>query len=193
MKKLFLFFAVYLSIYTNSFSQQDDINPRPRPKNCDVENSCPKNTLFLETNMRFKNSFGLNSLNWDHTLICREKFLLSYIIGVDFWSFKKTRAAGIPLSLNLMLGGHALMLEIGAGLNFLYAYKNYNDSTSLYENKQSYLGLIGNIGLRYEKKHSIFFRAGYTPMYSLINYEKIPILASKKFNSMFGIGVGYTF
>jgi hypothetical protein len=53
--------------------------------------------------------------------------------------------------------------------------------------------MIGNIGLRYEKLHGIFIRAGYIPMYSLMNYSKIPILASKKFNNMFGLGVGYTF
>lgn len=191
MRKLLLL-IFYCTIGTMAFPQQDDLEPHPRPKNCEVENICPRNTIFLESNIRFKKLFDLNSINWDHTLICREKYLLSVCLGADFMSFRKTKCAGVPVSLNLMIGGGALMFETGIGLNYLYVYKNYDDATNQYDNKQNYLGMIGRIGLRYEKKHSIFFRAGYTPMLSLIN-NKIPIFAGKRFNSMFGLGVGYTF
>jgi hypothetical protein len=192
MKKLILlccFFTISLSL----FSQQDGIDPRPRPKNCQTENICPRNSLFLEGNVRIKNMFGLVSLNWDHTLVCREKYLLSFILGVDFLSFKQTKAAGIPLSLNLMIGGGPLMFELGLGVNYLYVYKNYDEATKLDAPKENYLGMIGNVGLRYEMLHSVFARLGYTPMYSLMNNTNIPILASRKLNNMFGLSVGYTF
>ncbi|MGD0712198.1 MAG: hypothetical protein ABR968_13575 [Bacteroidales bacterium] len=192
MKKITLLFC-FCVVCSAAFSQQEGMDPRPRPKNCQTENSCPRNSLFLETSVRFKDLFGLVSIDWDHTLICREKYLLSYILGVDFFSFKNTKAAGVPLSLNLMLGGGPLMFELGLGVNYLYVYKNYDEATRLTDPNESYLGMIGNIGLRYEKLHGIFIRAGYIPMYSLMNYSKIPILASKKFNNMFGLGVGYTF
>ncbi|HNW99480.1 MAG TPA: hypothetical protein PKK00_13825 [Bacteroidales bacterium] len=194
MKKYFISILFFVLLFTYSDAQQTlDGYPQPRPKNCQPVNICPRNTLFLEENVRFKNLFGLSSINWDHTLICRENYLLSYTLGIDFWSFKKTRTVGVPATLNLMLGGGALMVEISGGLNYLYVYKNYNDSTDTYDDKQHYLGLLGRVGLRYEKQHSIFFRAGYTPMYSLMNYDKIPILSEKRYNSMFGLGVGYTF
>jgi hypothetical protein len=192
MKKLILLCCLFAISFT-VFSQQDGLDPRPRPKNCETENICPRNSLFLEGNVRIKNMFGLVSLNWDHTLVCREKYLLSFILGADFYSFKKPKAAGIPLSLNLMIGGGPLMFELGLGVNYLYFYKNYDETTKLTDPKESYLGMIGNVGVRYEMLHNIFLRLGYTPMYSLMNYKSIPILASKKLNNMFGLSVGYTF
>ena len=174
-------------------AQQLKDYPQPRPKNCHPENSCPRNTLFHETNVRFKNLFGLNSINWDHILVCREKYLISMRLGVDYMSFNKISSAGVPFDLNLIIGGGALMLETGIGLNYLYVYKNCDDSIGEYKDNVNYLGLTGRIGLRYEKQHSIFFRFGYTPMYSLINYKEIPIIVNKKYISMFGAGIGYTF
>ena len=190
MKKVFLLIC-YCALCTSVFSQID-FGPHPRPKNCNTENSCPRNTLFAESNVRFNNLFGLVSINLDHTLICRTNYLLSYCLGADLYSFKHTRAAGVPLTLNLMIGGGPLMLEIGVGVNYLYVYKNYDGSTNTYNANQNYLGLIGNVGVRFEQKNSVFFRAGFTPMYSLFN-DNIPILAGSRFNTMFGLGVGYTF
>lgn len=192
MKKLILLSCLFV-ISLSVFSQQEGNDPRPRPKNCQTENSCPRNSLFLEGNVRFNNMLGLVSLNYDHTLVCRESYLLSYILGIDFYSFKKTKAAGIPLSLNLMIGRGPMMFELGLGLNYLYVYKNYDDATKLTGPNESYLGIIGNIGVRYEMLHSLFLRLGYTPIYSLMNNNNIPILASKKLNNMFGLSVGYTF
>jgi hypothetical protein len=191
MKKLLLLTCLFV-LSLSVFSQQDGNDPRPRPKNCQTENTCPRNSLFLEGNVRIKNMFGLVSLNYDHTLICRERYLLSYIVGVDFFSFKQTKAAGIPFSLNLMIGGGPLMFELGLGVNCLYVYKNYNETTKSTDSKENYLGMIGNVGVRYEMLHSVFLRLGYTPMYSLMNNNNIPILASKKLNNMFGLSVGYT-
>ena len=196
MRNLLYIFLLWVVIFptVNSYSQQSEVSPQPRPKNCQPENSCPRNTLFHETNVRLENLFGLNSVNWDHILVCREKYLVSVRIGIDYMSFKHIKSAGIPVDLNLMIGGGALMFETGLGLNYLYVYKNYNDSTgTFYNDNVSYLGITGRVGLRYQKQHSIFFRGGYTPMYSLLNYDKIPVIAGKRFISMFGLGVGYTF
>ena len=193
MNKYLLFFVISLAAFSNAFSQQEGYDPRPRPKNCETKNICPRNSIFLESNVRIKNLLGLESINWDHTLVCRTKYLISYCLGVDFYSFKKTQFVGVPFSLNLMIGGGALMAEIGVGLNYLYAYENYDKDTKLYVDKQSYLGFTGTLGVRYEMQKSFFARAGFTPMYSLMNYNKIPILAAKKFNTMFGLGIGYTF
>jgi len=84
------------------------------------------------------------------------------------------------------------MFELGLGVNCLYVYKNYNETTKSTDSKENYLGMIGNVGVRYEMLHSVFLRLGYTPMYSLMNNNNIPILASKKLNNMFGLSVGYT-
>ena len=173
-------------------AQQLNGMPNPRPKNCTPENICPRNTLFLESNFSIPKELALNSINLDHIIICRENFLVSWHIGVDFLSLNKLKTVGVPADLNLMIGGGALMIETGIGLNYLYAYKNYNRSTKLYEANQHYGALTGRLGLRYEKKNSIFFRAGYTPYLSVYNYKKIPILADKSFFSMFGFGIGYT-
>lgn len=200
---LFLFSSLIL------FSQQNDYYPQPRPKNCDTENSCPRNTLFHETTFRFDRlGWNWNSLNWDHTLICRSSYLLSFRLGVNYMSFSKTRSLGAPLDLNLMIGGGALMAEISAGLNYLYVYKNYDELIGKFDDNLSYLAAMGRIGLRFERKHSIFFRLGYTPMYSIFGNDEIQIRKTKrksdppeyvyvvrdrKFYSMFAAGIGYTF
>ncbi|NTW33797.1 MAG: hypothetical protein HGB12_14450 [Bacteroidetes bacterium] len=192
MRTFLIIFILISFFYFSVNAQQQQGLPNPRPKNCTPENICPRNTLFLESNFSIPKELALNSINLDHILICREKYLVSGRIGIDFYSLKKLRTAGIPADLNLMIGGGALMFETGLGINYLYAYKNYNPSTKLYEQNQHYLGITGRLGLRYEKKRSIFFRLGYTPIYSVINYKKIPIIADKRLLSMFGFGVGYT-
>lgn len=208
MKKFFLtvFFAVLAS---SLFAQQVDYDPRPRPKNCDSENSCPRNTIFHETTFRF-DGLGLNwnSLNWDHTLICRTGFLLSFRLGVNYMSFAKIKSVGVPVDLNLMIGGGALMGEVSAGLNYLYIYKNYDEVLGKFDDNLSYLAAMGRIGLRFERKHSVFFRLGYTPMFSLFGNDEIQIrkkkrktdpqeyiyvIRDRKFYSMFAAGIGYTF
>lgn len=199
IKKYIGFFIISILALVDVKAQQSNIYPMPRPKNCEYDNICPSSTIFPEARIRFKNNkdsipmFGLFTLNYDHTIICREKYLVSYTVGVDFWSFKKTRSLGVPATINFMLGGGAIMLETSLGLDYLFVYKNYNHKADSMDNKQHYLGLLGRIGLRYEKKKSLFIRAGYTPMLSLINFNKIPILVTKRYNSMFGLGVGYTF
>ena len=192
MKNLLILLS--FCVYTNLYSQQYGTDPLPRPKNCDATNTCPRNTIFHETNFRF-DRLGLNwnSINWDHTLVCRSTYLISFRLGIDYFSFSKIRSAGVPFELNLMLGGGALMLETGLGLNYLYVYKNYNDTIGRYKDDVSYLAMTGRLGLRFEKKHSIFFRAGYTPIYNLVGYKEIPIISDRKFISMFGAAVGWTF
>lgn len=193
---------LFVSITFNGFSQQYDGSPRPRPVNCATENTCPRNTLFHETTFRADGlSFNWNSLNWDHILICRERYLLSFRLGIDYYAFAKMRAVGAPLDINLMIGGGALMAEIGAGLNYQYIYTNYDEVNGKFKDNLSYLAALGHIGLRYQKQHSIFFRLGYTPMYSLMNNEQINItnkkgvavIHDKKLYSMYAAGIGYCF
>jgi len=203
MKKSLYLFCITLLFPFFSFSQQHDIDPLPRPKNCKTENTCPRNTLFHETTFRFdKLGLNWNSIDWDHILVCRERYLVSMTLGVDYYSFSKLRAAGVPLELNLMLGGGPIMFETGLGLNYLYVYKNYSEITQTrFNDHLSYLTATGRLGLRYEKPHSIFFRLGYTPQYSLMNNDQIYIINQKnvavvhdhKFFSMFAAGIGYTF
>jgi|GEM_PF-1020775 len=202
MKKIFL--VTFVVFAMNCQAQQDNLNnPLPRPKNCDTENSCPRNTLFHETTFRFtKLGLNWNSINWDHTLVCRERYLISLRLGIDYYSMNKIRSVGAPLELNLMIGGGALMFETGIGLNYLYIYRNYDEITSTrFDDNLSYLAATGRLGLRYEKLHSLFFRLGYTPMYSLIgndqititNKKDVAVIHDKPFYSMFGAGIGYTF
>jgi hypothetical protein len=192
-----LLFSVY------SFSQQNGYDPQPRPKNCQTENICPRNTLFHETTFRFGNlGFNRNSINWDHVLVCREGFLISLRLGIDYYSFSKIRSAGIPIDLNLMIGGGALMFETGLGLNYLFIYQNYDEvNQKHFDDNLSYLAATGRLGLRYEKLQSIFFRVGYTPQYSLMNNDQLTITNKKnvaiihdhKIYSMISAGIGYTF
>lgn len=208
MKKIFLFF-VFIFLSFLSFSQYDDIYPQPRPKNCEPENSCPRNTLFHETSFRLdKLGLNWNSLNWDHTIICRTSFLLSFRLGINYLSFSKINSIGAPVDLNLMIGGGALMGEVSAGLNYLYVYKNYDEYVAAVDSKNakfddnlSYLAAMGRVGLRFERKHSIFFRLGWTPMISLFGNDEVQIknrkdrfvIRDKKFYSMYALGIGYTF
>jgi hypothetical protein len=203
MKKAIVIFFYLLMLNICGFSQQHNGNTAPRPPSCKTENSCPRNTLFHETTFRFdKLGLNWNSINWDHILICRERYLVSFRIGIDYYSFLKIHSAGVPIDINLMIGGEGLMFEAGLGLNYLYVYGNYNDSTDTrFKDKLSYLAVAGRLGLRYQKESSIFFRLGYTPMYSLMgdqqigitNRKGIPIIQNKKLYSMFSIGIGYTF
>ena len=201
LKKYFTLILITLSL--NSFAQQLDGYSVPRPKNCDTENSCPRNTIFHETTFRFtKLGLNWNSINWDHILVCREWYLLSFRLGLDYYSMNKIRSIGAPIDLNLMIGGGAIMFETGIGLNYLYIYRNYDEVTATrFDDNLSYVAATGRLGLRYQKKHSLFFRLGYTPMYSLMGNEDIQIKTKKDvyvirdrpFYSMFGAGIGYTF
>jgi hypothetical protein len=199
----YLFLILFMAAYYPLLAQdENDGYPHPRPKNCDTENSCPRNALFHETTIRF-DRLGLNwnSLNWDHNLICRERYLLSFTLGINYMSFAKIRSVGAPLELNLMIGGGALMFETGIGLNYLYIYRNYDELTGKFDDNLSYLAAIGRLGLRFQKQHNVFFRIGYTPLYSLIgndeinitNKKGVAVIHDKPFYSMYGAGIGYTF
>jgi hypothetical protein len=191
MKKSALILLLFFS-FTYVFSQIDGTQPHPRPPSCETENTCPRKTIFHETDIKF-GTLGINSINFDQILVCRSTFLISWRIGINYYSFSKISSAGIPTEINFMFGGGALMLEAGLGLNSLYVYKNYDEVNGKYNDNEPYVAAAGRIGVRFQKKHSIFFRGGYTPMYSLVGYKNIPILADKKFVSMFGLSIGYCF
>lgn len=191
MKKTVVVFFLFFAL-SKVFSQYDPTQPHPRPSSCVTENICPRKTLFHETEISPK-TVGINSINYDKILVCRSAYLISWRIGINYYTFTKIRSAGIPSEINFMFGGGALMLEAGLGLNSLYVYQNYNDSIGKFEDNKFYLAAVGRIGVRFQRKHSFFARGGYTPMYSLVGYKDIPVLADKKFVSMFGFGIGYCF
>ncbi|NVO04035.1 MAG: hypothetical protein HXX09_15165, partial [Bacteroidetes bacterium] len=141
MKKNFIILVSFAFLSTIAYSQQHNGYTAPRPKSCKTENSCPRNTLFHETTFRVdKLGLNWNSINWDHILVCREKYLVSFRLGIDYYSFSKIHSAGVPLDINLMIGGEGLMFEAGLGLNYLYVYENYNDSTDTrFKDNLSYL------------------------------------------------------
>lgn len=189
MKKIAIV-SILLFSFVDAFSQYDALQPHPRPSSCNVENTCPRKTLFHETDIKI-GTLGINSINFDQILVCRSSYLISWRIGINYNTFPKISAAGIPTEINFMLGGGTIMLEAGLGLNSLYVYKNYQDSIGKYNDNVPYVAVAGRIGVRYQKKNSIFLRGGFTPMYSFTGYKDIPILSDKRFVSMFGLGIGY--
>lgn len=188
----YLVFIFFLLFSVRLTAQQVDGVPRPRPANCQTEDICPRKTIFHETNTKFK-TLSINSINYDKIILCRIHYLLSWRIGINYYTFTKIRSFGVPVEINFMLGGGALMLETGLGLNSLYVYRNYKEGIGKYDDSVLYLATTGRIGLRYQKKRSIFFRLGYTPMYSLTGYNDISVLKDKRYISMLGFSVGYCF
>lgn len=191
MKRLTLI-SLFLLVTFICFAQQEDYMPQPRPKNCKFENSCPRNSIFHATEIKFK-TLGVNSLNWDHLLVCRSTYLVSFRLGFNYLTFPKIKGIGVPFDLCLMLGGGAVMFEMAAGLNYIYFNKNYSDSLGQFKDNVNYLALYGHVGLRYQKQRSPFVRLSFIPTYSLTGYNEIEQLSKKRFLGMLGLGIGYTF
>lgn len=156
---------------------------------------CPSHTFFHETNTNLK-GYSFNSINVDKNLYCGSKNLLSLRLGFLYMSWKKVRSIGVPVELCLMFGSGASMLEIAAGYQYQYFYKNYaKDSLQTQIDNASYQAITGRIGYRYEKpKGGIFFRFGFTPLYAIGDYSStIPFLGTSPFIPMAGGAIGWTF
>ncbi len=155
---------------------------------------CPKLSVFHETNYDLSR-FGFNSVNADYVLICRSSYMLTVRLGCSYMSFEKASSVGVPIELNLLIGRSALLLEISGGFLGQYYYKNYD---SISQKKKSstlfYQAITGRIGLRYEPpKGGLFFRIGFTPLYSLTDYDQIYPINNRRFIPLIGAGIGYTF
>ena len=93
-----------------------------------------------------------------------------------------------------MYGRYSNMFEFGLGVTYLYITKNYSDEDGKYNDNVPYAGVNGNIGFRHQNADGgIFYKIGFTPMYSLLNYKQIPIIAKNAFIPMGGISIGWTF
>lgn len=153
--------------------------------------SCPRNSFYHETYANFT-TLNFNSVNWDHTWVCKQKFMFTSRLGVIYYSFPKIHSVGAPLEFNFLVGGNSWVFEFGLGAHYMYFYKNYNDTIGKYSDAVHYLAASARVGVRYEIDNSIFFHLGFTPLYSILGDDQIPRLSKSKFLPMVGIGIGYT-
>jgi hypothetical protein len=160
---------------------------------CNAPSSCRKNTIYHETNTNFGN-FNYNSLNFEHLLTCGSAKNTGLFIGAVYYSFPKIQSKGLRGGFNIMYGRYSNMFELGFGLTFLYVTQNYNNEVGKYKDNVSYAGLNGNIGFRHQNAEGgIFYKIGFTPMLSFMNYGLIPVIADNAFIPMGGISIGWTF
>jgi len=168
-------------------------NLQNRQWKCGSSDDCPNNTLLHETNGNIS-KLNYNTLKFDHIIKCGATNMRSIAFGLTYYTFPKVRAIGAPFEFNMMFGMGNALIETGLGIQYLFFYKNYSkDPAVTADNNISYLAASGRLGLRIQKDRGFFFRAGFTPILSLMNHDKIPILGAHKFKPMAGIGIGYTF
>jgi hypothetical protein len=188
MKKLLLLFCCLFAFFTLSAQSTSY-----RAGNCKTKsNYCPKWSLFHETTYNFA-GLGINSVNADVIVMCNRSYMASIRFGINYFTFPRISAAGVPLEFNFMIGRGAWLLETGLGVDYLYVYKNYTSTSPANPNNISYLALTGRIGVRYEKVNGLFFRAGYNPHVSLLNRDMIEPISKHAFLHMLSVGIGYTF
>ncbi|MEI6124636.1 MAG: hypothetical protein WCQ95_13545 [Bacteroidota bacterium] len=184
---ILLFFIIIIS--APCFSQSKSY----RAGKCTTKsNYCPKIALFHETVYNFA-GLGINSINADIVLMCNRSYMASIRLGINYYSFPKIASAGIPVEFNFMMGRGAWLFETGLGLNYLYVYKNYSHDLGHFKDNLSYAALTARVGVRYERINGLFFRAGYNPHISLMNYEKIEPIKASRWLNMISVGIGYTF
>ncbi len=188
-KNTVLIFYILLGITFWSYGQSTSM----RDGACTTQPKafCPKNTFFHETNSNFS-EFNFNSLNYDRIIKCDWSRMMSIRLGVIYYSFDKISSAGAIVELNSIRGSGSFLLEIGLGADFLYIYKNYNDSIGKYSDDVPYLAVTGRLGLRFQRDKGLFFRIGFTPVFSVYNQDLIPIISKNSFIPMAGFGAGYT-
>jgi hypothetical protein len=168
-------------------------SPSYRAGNCKTKsNYCPKWSLFHETAYNFA-GLGINSVNADVIIMCNRSYMASIRFGINYLTFPKISAAGVPVEFNFMIGRGAWLVEAGLGADYLYVYKNYTSTYPTNPNNISYLALTGRLGIRYEKVNGVFFRVGYNPHLSLIGQDKIEPISKHAFLHMLSVGIGYTF
>jgi len=186
-KKNFLIIAISLIFAYNNFGQQ------LRKAPCNSPSVCQKNTFFHEIKSNLS-EFNYNSINFEHLISCGEASTIGLRFGLIYFNFYRISALGVPLELNYMRGRYNVQFEIGGGITAQQVFQNYSKEDGNYEENIIYTGLTGRVGVRYQKPEGgLFLNGGFTPMLSLMNYKKIPIIADNIFIPMFALGIGYTF
>ena len=188
----FITFIITLFLFSSLHAQINKLQANNRQGKCGQKDYCPNNTLFHETNGNIS-QLNYNSLKFDHIIHCGAVSMRSIDFGITYLAFPKVRATGIPFEFNQMFGMANTTIETGLGLQYLYFYGNYEKTRGKYKDDLSYLAATGRIGLRYQKDRGLFFRLGFTPILSLMNHDKVPVLGKHKFKPMAGIAIGYTF
>lgn len=195
MSKSIIFAAVIL-FNTLAAIAQNDQNQKGAPfRDGSCKKSkytfCPKSVLYHETHTNFS-FFTYNSINYEGTLVCKPKFMMTYRIGGIYSNFVKLQLTGVPIGLNFLFGGSDWLVDAGFGGTYLYIYKNYEEPTGRYSDNTNVVGINLHVGVRYEIQKNIFFKAVLDPMYVVIGQENVPLMKST-FQPMLGIGIGYTF
>jgi hypothetical protein len=186
-KFLFTFNFLLLTFYFSSAQQNIRLLP------CNAPPSCQRNTIYHETNTNLGN-FNYNSLNFEHLLNCSPTSTVGFSLGVIYYSFPKISSWGVPLNINFMFGRYSNLFEVGFGATYMNVYKNYEKTLGKYDDNVSYAGLNAHIGLRHQNTEGgFFYRVGFTPMLSILNYEEIPIIKDKILIPMAGVSIGWTF
>jgi hypothetical protein len=191
MKKFFLVFTLVIFCIIVRAQTSEQFSTNYRNGRCNTKMFCPRNAIFHETNWDFSR-LGINSIKWDHILKCGDRSMVSFCLGINYFTFPKVYGAGVPLELNLLIGRSALLFEMGLGINYLYFYKNYDNGVR-YTDNVHWGAITGRLGLRYEAEKSLFLRAGFTPMYAVIGNNDVPYFGGKPMFWMAGLGIGYTF
>lgn len=182
--------ALFIVCTLPAFGQKKNPN---RIVNCKGSSlNCPGVSLFHETAWDFTR-FGVNSINVDFIVLCRESFMASVRAGISYLTFPKISAAGVPAEFNFLIGKSTWLIETGLGASYLYVYNNYSVDRGRFSDNVSYLAITGRLGIRYERSRSVFFRIGYTPMLSVMNADRIEAFSKHSFIHMASLGIGYTF
>lgn len=191
LKFIVLLIINYSLFITVTFAQQHSQQLRMVP--CSAPSSCKKNTIYHETNTNL-GRFNYNSVNFEHLLKCQPTYNVGIHIGVIYYSFPKLKGEGIPIGINWMFGRGSELFEFGFGATYQHIRKNWDSQNGQYNDNISYAGITGNIGFRHQNSDGgLFYKVGFTPMYSVLNYKDIPIIASHAFIPMAGISIGWTF
>lgn len=195
MKKFLLLFAFVglFAVVANAQYDQEQKGGTYRDGTCKVAkyNFCPKHVLYHETHTNFS-YLTYNSINYEGTLVCKSKFMLTYRLGGIYYNFVKMRLTGAPIGLNFLFGGNDWLFEAGLGGTYLYIYKNWEDPIGRYSDNASVAGVNLHVGLRYQIQKAFFFKAVIDPMYVVYGKENVPLMKNA-FQPMIGVGLGYTF
>jgi hypothetical protein len=196
MKRSIIIVFMALLISAASFAQNDQQQKGQPYRDGSCKPSkytfCPKHVLYHETHTNF-NFLTYNSINYEGTLVCKQKFMLTYRLGGIYYNFVKLRLTGAPIGLNFLFGGNDWLFDAGLGGTYLYIYKNYDATAGgKYKDNSSVVGVNLHVGVRYEIQKAIFFKAVIDPMYVVMGKENVPLMKSA-FQPMIGVGIGYTF
>jgi hypothetical protein len=186
MKKILVVFYLIL-ISFSLFSQQLRTLP------CNAPSSCSKSTIYHETSSNL-GQFNYNSINYEYLVKCDQAKNIGLRIGAIYYCFPKIQCWGVPAGVNFMWGRYSNLFEIGFGATYLYIDKKYGNERNSYSDYIPYLGINGNIGYRHQNADGgLFYKFGFVPMLSIMNYDMITIISKNAFIPMISVSIGWTF